>query len=54
MSKEITQTKGDKLFIVFLRLTMGWTFLYAGIHYQCRPESSARKKRYSTTVITIQ
>src|SRR5215472_8882196 len=33
MSKELTQSNGEKLFIVFLRLTMGWTFLYAGIHH---------------------
>ena len=33
MSKEITHSNGDKAFIVFFRLTMGWTFLYAGIHH---------------------
>ena len=33
MSREISQSGGDKLFIVFLRLCMGWTFLYAGIHH---------------------
>ncbi|HVU41075.1 MAG TPA: DoxX family protein [Xanthobacteraceae bacterium] len=33
MSREITESNGEKLFIVFLRLCMGWTFLYAGIHH---------------------
>lgn len=33
MSKEIAQSNGERLFIVFLRLTMGWTFLYAGIQH---------------------
>jgi thiosulfate dehydrogenase (quinone) large subunit len=33
MSREITHSGGEKAFIVFLRLTMGWTFLYAGIHH---------------------
>ena len=33
MPQETTQSTGERLFIVFLRLTIGWTFLYAGIHH---------------------
>lgn len=33
MSQAAPQSNGEKLFIVFLRLTIGWTFLYAGIHH---------------------
>jgi thiosulfate dehydrogenase (quinone) large subunit len=33
MSQELSQSNGEKLFIVFMRLCMGWTFLYAGIHH---------------------
>jgi thiosulfate dehydrogenase (quinone) large subunit len=33
MSQEISESNGEKLFIVFLRLCMGWTFLWAGIHH---------------------
>jgi thiosulfate dehydrogenase (quinone) large subunit len=33
MSREISESNGEKLFIVFMRLCMGWTFLWAGIHH---------------------
>jgi thiosulfate dehydrogenase (quinone) large subunit len=33
MSQETTQSNWERVFILFLRLTMGWTFLYAGIHH---------------------
>ena len=32
MSQE-TRSNAEKYFIVFFRLTMGWTFLYAAIHH---------------------
>ena len=32
MSQE-TRSNAEKCFIVFFRLTMGWTFLYAAIHH---------------------
>jgi hypothetical protein len=32
MSRE-TRSNAEKYFIVFFRLTMGWTFLYAAIHH---------------------
>ena len=33
MSQDKTLSNADQIFIVFFRLTMGWTFLWAGIHH---------------------
>lgn len=33
MSQDQTENGLEQAFIVFFRLTMGWTFLWAGIHY---------------------
>jgi thiosulfate dehydrogenase [quinone] large subunit len=33
MSQDKTVSHVDQVFIVFFRLTMGWTFLWAGIHH---------------------
>src|SRR5215469_487543 len=33
MSQDKTLSNTDQIFIVFFRLTMGWTFLWAGIHH---------------------
>ena len=33
MPHDVSHSSADKYFIVFFRLTMGWTFLFAGIHH---------------------
>jgi len=33
MSRQKSQSNTDQVFILFFRLTMGWTFLWAGIHH---------------------
>ena len=33
MSRDQTNSYAEQVFIVFFRLTMGWTFLWAGIHH---------------------
>ena len=33
MSQRKSDLDGDRVFIVFFRLTMGWTFLWAAIHH---------------------
>ena len=33
MPQQQTQSDSDKFFILFFRLTMGWTFLWAAIHH---------------------
>jgi hypothetical protein len=33
MSQQKSDLDGDRVFILFFRLTMGWTFLWAAIHH---------------------
>jgi len=33
MSQDKTLSNTDQIFVLFFRLTMGWTFLWAGIHH---------------------
>jgi thiosulfate dehydrogenase (quinone) large subunit len=33
MSQQKSDLNGDRVFILFFRLTMGWTFLWAAIHH---------------------
>jgi thiosulfate dehydrogenase (quinone) large subunit len=33
MPQDKSDTNADQVFILFFRLTMGWTFLWAGIHH---------------------
>ena len=43
MSEQKSDVTMDQGFIVFFRLTMGWTFLWAGIHQDVYKRQASRR-----------